>query len=170
MNAAHLWDRIGHWAQADRDWETTERCYGNTEQATARDADQLPDQPEVKSGIVLPLHVSQLRWKLECAAGFEAQVDHGTGAPIIGPDRVLMVAAMPTIGHVCGCGEAITIKREQSPVPDGTRRYSRLIVNSRMCLRGRYLQYLSAGPFVRDCGAHGCFFLLLLANSKPVRM
>jgi len=35
-----------------------------TEDATVREADQPPDQPEVKSGIVLPLPVSQLRWKL----------------------------------------------------------------------------------------------------------
>jgi len=35
-----------------------------TEQATAHDTDQLPDTPEVKSGVKLPLEVSQLRWKL----------------------------------------------------------------------------------------------------------
>ena len=35
-----------------------------TEQATARDAEQPPVEPEVKSGIALPLNVSQLRWKL----------------------------------------------------------------------------------------------------------
>lgn len=35
-----------------------------TEQATAHDADQAPAEPEVKSGVKLPLEVSQLRWKL----------------------------------------------------------------------------------------------------------
>jgi RNA-directed DNA polymerase len=35
-----------------------------TEQAIARDSEQPPAEPEVKSGIVLPLNVSQLRWKL----------------------------------------------------------------------------------------------------------
>lgn len=35
-----------------------------TEHATVDDADQPPDQPEVKSGIALPLNVSRLRWKL----------------------------------------------------------------------------------------------------------
>lgn len=35
-----------------------------TELATDCHADQLPDQPEVKSGVALPLVVSQLRWKL----------------------------------------------------------------------------------------------------------
>jgi RNA-directed DNA polymerase len=35
-----------------------------TELATARDPDQPPDQPEVKSGVRLPLAVSLLRWKL----------------------------------------------------------------------------------------------------------
>lgn len=35
-----------------------------TETATGRDLDQPPDQPEVKSGVTLPLAVSQLRWKL----------------------------------------------------------------------------------------------------------
>lgn len=35
-----------------------------TEQAAARDSEQPPAEPEVKSGIVLPLNVSQLRWKL----------------------------------------------------------------------------------------------------------
>ena len=35
-----------------------------TEQATAHDADQSPAEPEVKSGVKLPLEVSQLRWKL----------------------------------------------------------------------------------------------------------
>lgn len=35
-----------------------------TEPATASDADQPPGQPEVKSGVTLPLAVSQLRWKL----------------------------------------------------------------------------------------------------------
>lgn len=36
----------------------------STEQATAHDADQPPVTPEVKSGVKLPLEVSQLRWKL----------------------------------------------------------------------------------------------------------
>lgn len=35
-----------------------------TEQATAHDLDQPPAEPEVKSGVTLPLTVSQLRWKL----------------------------------------------------------------------------------------------------------
>jgi RNA-directed DNA polymerase len=35
-----------------------------TEQAIAHDADQPPAIPEVKSGVKLPLEVSQLRWKL----------------------------------------------------------------------------------------------------------
>ena len=35
-----------------------------TEPATDRDPDQPPDRPEVKSGVTLPLAVSQLRWKL----------------------------------------------------------------------------------------------------------
>jgi len=35
-----------------------------TEQATAHDVDQPPAEPEVKSGVTLPLTVSQLRWKL----------------------------------------------------------------------------------------------------------
>jgi RNA-directed DNA polymerase len=35
-----------------------------TESATDRDPDQPPEQPEVKSGVRLPLAVSQLRWKL----------------------------------------------------------------------------------------------------------
>ena len=35
-----------------------------TEHATARDSEQPPAEPEVKSGIALPLTVSQLRWKL----------------------------------------------------------------------------------------------------------
>jgi RNA-directed DNA polymerase len=35
-----------------------------TEPKSARDPDQPPDQPEVKSGVTLPLAVSQLRWKL----------------------------------------------------------------------------------------------------------
>lgn len=35
-----------------------------TEHATAYDADQPPDEPEVKSGVKLPPTVSQLRWKL----------------------------------------------------------------------------------------------------------
>jgi len=35
-----------------------------TEQATARDSAQPPAEPEVKSGIALPLNVSRLRWKL----------------------------------------------------------------------------------------------------------
>src|SRR6476469_7136016 len=35
-----------------------------TEQATAYDPDKLPVIPEVKSGMKLPLSVSQLRWKL----------------------------------------------------------------------------------------------------------
>ena len=35
-----------------------------TEPATDSDADQPPVQPEVKSGVTLPLAVSQLRWKL----------------------------------------------------------------------------------------------------------
>jgi RNA-directed DNA polymerase len=35
-----------------------------TEQVTARDSEQPPVEPEVKSGITLPLNVSQLRWKL----------------------------------------------------------------------------------------------------------
>lgn len=35
-----------------------------TEQATPHEADQPPDSPEVKSGVTLPLTVSQLRWKL----------------------------------------------------------------------------------------------------------
>jgi RNA-directed DNA polymerase len=35
-----------------------------TEPATGRDTDQPPVQPEVKSGVTLPLAVSQLRWKL----------------------------------------------------------------------------------------------------------
>lgn len=35
-----------------------------TEQATARDSEQPPAEPEEKSGITLPLNVSQLRWKL----------------------------------------------------------------------------------------------------------
>jgi RNA-directed DNA polymerase len=35
-----------------------------TEQATAHDPDKLPVIPEVKSGMKLPLSVSQLRWKL----------------------------------------------------------------------------------------------------------
>ena len=34
------------------------------EPATDSDADQPPDQLEVKSGVTLPLAVSQLRWKL----------------------------------------------------------------------------------------------------------
>lgn len=39
-----------------------------TEQATAHDADQPPAELEVKSGVTLPLTVSQLRWKLGCKA------------------------------------------------------------------------------------------------------
>ncbi|QDU26264.1 Group II intron-encoded protein LtrA [Anatilimnocola aggregata] len=35
-----------------------------TEKATAHNADQLPAEPEVKSGVTLRLTVSQLRWKL----------------------------------------------------------------------------------------------------------
>jgi RNA-directed DNA polymerase len=35
-----------------------------TEDASDRDPDQPPEQPEVKSGVTLPLNVSQLRWKL----------------------------------------------------------------------------------------------------------
>jgi RNA-directed DNA polymerase len=35
-----------------------------TEQTTAYDADQPPVRPEVKSGVTLPVDVSQLRWKL----------------------------------------------------------------------------------------------------------
>jgi len=35
-----------------------------TEQTTANDADQPPVKPEVKSGVTLPIDVSQLRWKL----------------------------------------------------------------------------------------------------------
>jgi hypothetical protein len=35
-----------------------------TEQATAHDTDSAPATPEVKSGVTLPLTVSQLRWKL----------------------------------------------------------------------------------------------------------
>lgn len=35
-----------------------------TEHAAAPYADQPPDEPEVKSGVMLPLTVSQLRWKL----------------------------------------------------------------------------------------------------------
>ena len=35
-----------------------------TEQTTANDADQPPAKPEVKSGVTLPVDVSQLRWKL----------------------------------------------------------------------------------------------------------
>lgn len=35
-----------------------------TARATAHKADQPPDEPEVKSGVTLPLAVSQLRWKL----------------------------------------------------------------------------------------------------------
>ena len=35
-----------------------------TEQATAHDADQPRGIPEMKSGVKLPLEVSQLRWKL----------------------------------------------------------------------------------------------------------
>lgn len=35
-----------------------------TEEATAHAADQPPVEPEVKSGVRLPLNVSQLRWKL----------------------------------------------------------------------------------------------------------
>ena len=35
-----------------------------TEQTTAHEADQPPGIPEVKSGVKLPLEVSQLRWKL----------------------------------------------------------------------------------------------------------
>lgn len=27
VDAAHLWDRVGHWAQIDGDWETAERYY-----------------------------------------------------------------------------------------------------------------------------------------------
>lgn len=35
-----------------------------TARATAHKADQPPDEPEVKSGVTLPLADSQLRWKL----------------------------------------------------------------------------------------------------------
>lgn len=35
-----------------------------TEQATAHDTDPPPAEPEMKSGVMLPLTVSQLRWKL----------------------------------------------------------------------------------------------------------
>jgi hypothetical protein len=72
-----------------------------TEQATTHDADQAPAEPEVKSGVTLPLTVSQLRWKLAHKAKQEPMLRHlqrRSQRPFRPPDGKSFLAHLQSLG------------------------------------------------------------------------